>query len=851
MMAEFQLSIKNFLEATDSTDCLVEAQLYGRIQGDTPALLSPFTPLDGGTQLRLASGNRSVNLYFAPLHGEAPHTLRIRASVGGVFVERGDDRTVWVEAPKPHTQELRNPGLYVANLDNSWAQDAAVEWHWILEVLDRNHTAVPLNKVLFADLDAVAGSWVSKPLYLSPMLMEVLAVEPYYYGLDRSGWFPRWKVMSGLPPGWSLQYAFGSGEQVSYTWRDTLPSREEILRNGWTSLRLKVNTAPSEDGLLALTELRVRYVEEYASSNPTLSVRDFSTNLYVPKLQVTLDGVYDLTPYLVSLQRDSLQLAVPDDRFEETLFHAPLLKATLDGNPALYARVSGVRKEEYATGIAYSLSLTPLVDLLADKLDSDIIGADFDASGGPDLLFSDDGQYIAFVCQHAPGVGVLPWLLEPASFRPVETWLQNADPKLVRLDSDYDWYQLYATTNKNLRGKLKDVANANLFEFTSVAGHPALVPLVPQADRPLSEVRATVYNLTPNGLYLPEARLYVPQYSYDPSQVPKALSVQGLPTTEDSIDPSVPVAVYYRSDSGVKQDFVVEAAWQSFSVDFQFTDAQGNAAVYAPGSVETVYRDLRTVDLNPFGDPSYRIELLTSGLRLPDGRVIDQVNGYRGVLGVRIHVNSPGAWTTFTFRFRGKLLYAASGERGEDSKKRAEGRYLPPWLTGAVNEMSTLAAQLPKDEEVVENPFVTDYWLDNPALAGQVKTDPSGERYYELAGYRLYERHAARLADALALRRVLGLMTIDLRYVGHPGLKVGDFVGIARRPEGGVGRPVEAVDYFLVLEDFQVSVQAGGAVITSMRCGYVGTLKGSALERDYTRLRWRTLSAPLEEVFYF
>lgn len=859
-MAEFQLSIKNFIEATESTDCVVAAKLYGRITASTPSLRVPNQAIpSGATSLSISRTNDRVEVLFAPLHGEAPHTLRVRCSIAGANVEVGlEHPDGWLAAPKPYSVAMVAPGTYSLSLDNNWDAELSVNrpsWHWVVEVLDKNNTLVPLDQVLFADLDAQPGVWVSKPLRLSSLLLEVAQVEFFHpeWGVQTgSPWsLPGWHDEPGLPTGWSVQYAFGSGSNVGYEWRETLASREEILRNGWDSIRLRVTTAANTDGLTALSEARVTYAEEYATTRPSVPAKNFSSSLYEPRLRVLLDDVYDLTPFVASLERGSLRLVVPDSRFDKVLYATPFLRATLDDNPALFARVVSVRKEEFATGVAYTLGLTSLTDLLADKLDYDVIQADFDGDGSPDLLFTDDAGYIAFVSQNSPGVRVRPWLFETTGFRPVEAWLQNTDKKLVRLDSDYDWYQLYATTNKNLRGKLKDVANANLFDFVSVAGHPALVPMVPQAGVPLEQVQATVYNVTPNGLYLPEARLFVPEYVYDTAGVPRSLSVQGLPTTEDGLDSSVPVAVYHNSDSGAKKDFVVEAAWEGFEVDFQFTDAQGNAAVYVPGSLEIAYRDLHTIDLNPFYNPEARVTFITEGLKLPDGSVVNEVNGYRGVLGVRIAVSSYAAWTTFTFRFNGKLLYSASGERGEDSKKRAEGRYLPQWFRGAVAEMNSLAARLPKDEEVVENPFVTDYWLDNPALSGGVQTEPSGERYYELAGYRLYERQASRLADALALKRMLGLLTIELRYVGHPGLKVGDFVGIARRPEGGVGRPVEAVDYFLVLEDFAVSVQAGGRVVTSMRCGYVGTRLGSSNVRDVGGLRWQTPKSPLEEVFFF
>jgi hypothetical protein len=849
-MAAFDLTIGNFIEATETTNCTVGRYLYGALVPQAAGVrVPPVSLIPGATQLRLPDSQPVLEALFLPLYGPSPHALRVRSSVEGANLIGGaDDEVRWVPAPTPRTQEMRNPAVYTLSLPSDWFRrwGGLEEFEWVVEVLDANNVAVPLDRVLFQQTATGAGHWVSRSLLLSSLLLEVSGVDATHQVLTPQGW----QSVAGLPPGWSMEYAFGSGGEAGYAWQTALPRREDILRRGYDSMRVRILTPPSLGQLQALSSLRVRYLEEYATSNPVLPSRSSSSNLYVPRIQVLLDGTLDLTPFVTAVQGGRLQLAVPDARLDRAVYQTPLVRVMLDGNPAVLGRVTGVQREEYATGVSYSLEVSRLTDLLADSLDRDVVGADVDGVAGLDLQFSTDGGYIAHVVQHSPGVGVKPWLLDPAMFRPVDAWLQNATPKLVRLDSDLDWYQLYATTNKNLRGKLKDVAQANLLEFGSVAGHPALVPLVPQAEAGLGEVRAVVFNAV-GGRYLPESRLYVPNLEYSAKTSPKSLAVQGLATTEDGVDSTVPVAIHHRSRGQPSRDFVVEVAWTSLEVDFQFTDAQGNAAVYVPGSVSLVHRGVDTVDLNPFLDPQVQVEFITEGLRLREGGVISEVNGYRGVLGVRVRATSHVAWTTFTLRFDGLLLYSASGERGEDTKRRATGRYLPDWFPTAVTEMGNLAARLPKDEELVENPFVTDYWLDNPALVGQVQQDANGDRYYELAGYRLYESQAARLADALALRRMLEVATIELRYVGHPGLRIGDFVGIARRPAGGEGHPVEAVDYFLVLDDFEVSLQAGGNVVTSMRCGYVGTLLGGQTTRDLGQLRWQESQATPEEVFFF
>src|SRR5690606_24906702 len=123
------------------------------------------------------------------------------------------------------------------------------------------------------------------------------------------------------------------------------------------------------------------------------------------------------------------------------------------------------------------------------KMDSDILVGDLDANGKMELGFSDDGAYIAYVTSNMPGVGVRPIIYENHGFRPIEAWFQgnsaNLNNRVIRLDADFDWYQIYTTQNQSVRGKLKDVANANFYEFTSIGGHPALVPMAREPKKSL------------------------------------------------------------------------------------------------------------------------------------------------------------------------------------------------------------------------------------------------------------------------------------------------------------------------------------------------------------------------------
>lgn len=787
-----------------------------------------------------AEAPNMLRFTFIPTSGAGPWTLRVK---------------VWL--PDTSTQEFTQTLTEMKEVTQALPAIMTLE----VRIQDKDGNSVSLKNTMSRSASLAAGYWESKPIFLSSLLLEVNKVEltgrsPSNSSRVGPDVLLPWKTIT--LDTWPLQFMGTRGKTEVTPWRSTLPTRAEILQHRIDSIRVRVNTPANPTAEDVAYDLRITYNEEYATSNPSVPARHSNDNLYVPRITVTLDDEMDVSKYVVSFQTNSLELVLPDDRLEGRLTNNPMLTVTLDGNLAYKGRVTNFTKATFATGIRYTLEATSLYELLAGKMDSDILVGDLDANGKMELGFFDDGAYIAYVTSHMPGVGVRPILYENHGFRPIEAWFQgnsaNLNNRVIRLDADFDWYQIYTTQNQSVRGKLKDVANANFYEFTSIGGHPALVPMAREPKKSLLNLKAHVYNMTPTGTYLPESRLFVPEYTLDTSHLPKKLKVQGLETVdgrEDVLLSSVPI--YHNTEDGPTYEFIIEARLGGRAVaDYYFTDPQGNAAVYQTVEVKR----LSIIDGWP-GPKNYSYRFIHSSERP------DYVEGFSGYIGIHMELKS-GTLEGLGLHIEldGKLLYSASGERGEPPISEAVGDFLPLWAKQPSNFMTELvdmAGLIPRDEEVVHNDFVTTYYLPprgeddaatdaniadwNASVVGKEAKYGRDEHgiYLDLRGWRHHERDASRLADYLVLERVLKVLSIELKYVGHPGLKHGDFIGIARRPSGGEHAKVTHIDYFMVLGDFQLSFQAGGSVVTSMQAGYIGTkVLGTtpSVVRDLDGVRW-------------
>jgi len=878
-MARFTKRIgeTSFAPVTEETDALALARL-------TPALDESVVPgyfLDG-TFTNLAPGQEDlvfrerdfgaetdlqIQFIFVPTYGEAPYTIRISASPHKKESE-GDcssGGTCWDRAPTYDLIELdHSVGIHSFFLQR---------WDYTrVSIIDSTGQKMPFDELFFDSYELQTSAyWVSKPIRLSSTLLEIADVRPMSYHPGISS-LPIWNQTPQYRESnqWVSEFRGTRGSIDVTGWSSSLPTREEILREGIDGVRVRLTFVGGDSGshYALIDHLEITYDEEYATQNPSKPVPEDDNNLYIPKLRVLLNTSHDVTQYVSEFSDGSLTLTVPDNRLDTLLGRNPEILVTLDENTAYEGRVVGYSKSTYATGNVYSLNSETYFDMLSNKMDEDIISTDLDGDGKMELPFADDLGYIAHVAQNIRGAGGRPVIYENQGFRPISAWYQGTGTEVmrkpVRLDSDYDWYQIYSTRNQTARGKLKQVAEANYYNLSSVAGRPLLAPMFPSPTSSVEQAAITTYNITDIGTYLPEARLYVPDFTYDPSKVPPKLEVQGLALAETHVGGDDQLTVAYANQEGSIRDYyLLESAGRDEEADWMFTDTDGNAIVFQEGTVEHEVRLRTDMDNN----------LCTDAKMKPVEMIMDTVNGYYGVVGLRLGIAS-GVFilSTLTARASGVLLYATTGERDEPPRTTSTGRYFPTWIGGqsVSAEFQRYGNVTPKDDEVVTNDFMTTYQLppeDADIVSWNAELVANGQEpmygqdehghYIELQGYRLHELALSKLADGYALDRLLNVMAIDFKYVGHAGLKHGDIFGIARRPRSGVNGVVEFIDYFMVMGDFKVAFTAGGDVTTSLRAGYVGTRELDtntqtwSFNRELHSVDWKSSQTATEDVFFF
>jgi hypothetical protein len=656
---------------------------------------------------------------------------------------------------------------------------------------------------------AANGYWESKPFKLSEFLLRVEDVELVLKGQPNETSMVSW--LSGLGNGWSLQLGLMRGANDTPDWYSSVPNSADIAVNGYTHACLRLSFTHTNFDVDAVY---IYLEEEYAESSPNEQTRLGKSNLYVPKLRVLVNNV-DLTEYVSSFNGKSLTLVVPSGRYNPLMSLGARVRIELDNAVVLVATVSGFSAEPYANGDVVTLELEAVVDVLNRNEDIEVVVTP--DGQAKQLPFADDLGYITHVLGTLTP-GVRPFIEDKSvPWRPMTVWKQNPDTnagevKLVGLDTDYDWLQLYAVRNQSVRSKIDAVAQANGFTLKSYGGMPYLVHLAPYPNvGSLEDLPAIRLHTDANGNFLPDLRFGVPTLTTG-NVPPRELRLEGLSST---LTGSTQVNVWFLDSNG-NPTTEARASTNFSRVEVPLVDSQGNEAVYK--NLEVRFFEARNIDLNPFANPNARYEL-----------VYGTVNGYYGVTKIRLIVDSPPlVYYEVVAKAKGELVYSASGGRSDAPQWTASGTYVPPWARikdkNLVGEMLSAGQRLFGNKESVTNEFVPQYMLPNNAES------------FTVEGYTLYSNHAERLVDAMALRKTLEWITAQMDVVGYSGLMANQVVAIPRLPEGGVGAPIKVWDYYLVLEEPSLNFQAGGQVRSTVQLGYLGTVRdGDILYTPFER----------------
>lgn len=686
-----------------------------------------------------------------------------------------------------------------------------------IRILNSDRDPVHINNIIIPDWTGINAYWESKPIKLSDFLIGIESIDLKLYDYSSKS-----EVASPAfsASGWTFKLGLMTSEDATPVWYTSIPSSADISNYGFTHAKLRFETTTRAAAIL---EAVIRISEEYASELPRDRVEIKRSNVYVPELQVTIDGV-DFSQYVNSIANTEVSLALPQPQLKEHIRIGAAVVVHLDRKPVAVGYVANVRSEQYVNGDYITITIDRPIDHLNRSEDVEIIASP--VSGvSEQLTFSDDLGYITNITSKVLP-GLKPLVEDKATpWRPIATWKQNPNPgesKIVYLDTDWDWLQLYSTQNASLRSKIQQVAQANGFMLKSYAGVPYLVKLVPVPDKDLTDLTVQVIHMDAVGNFAPNVRFGVPTLQMN-GHVPRELSIVGIADAYLSSTTRVPL--WFKDGNGALVS-KIRASSTFPNVRASVFDSDGNPAVFR--DVEVTLRVAKAYDINPFDDAHATYKLIQSSY-----------NGYYGVTAIELDVK--GAFLTYyeyELEAEGVMIYSDSGYRNDAPTWKATGKYVPPWGQydndgdgvvddNIVTEMLATGQQMAGEKKVIENPFIPRYQLPNNASS------------YTVDGYTVYADYADRIADMIATRTALETIVAEMPVIGHVGLKPNDVIAIARMPKEGVGAPVKTIDYFVVIDEPKISLQAGSTVRSVVRLAYMGTLEGQKKIRQANLLSWQ------------
>lgn len=704
--------------------------------------------------------------------------------------------------------EVNEVQLHLLSSDGRWVPDGA--------------------RRLYRSTTLANGSrtWTSKPILLSSFLQRLtkltLVNSANAIAVSTGGNLP------GLS-GWTMQIALASSSNGPFTFSQVWPSDAFIAQNNWRYAKLRLSYVGGLP-VVGLERVELTIQEEYASESPDLPKRVTKSNIYVPKLQVFIDG-QEVSAFVSRVSPGECVLLLDQDWLASKAVPGANIQVFLDGVLAQQGILGEIRKEQYLNGDSVSIRILRPIDLLGRSEDYPVI-VNTDGQT-PQLEFADDLGYIA-VLMNRIVPGLRPYVEDRIPWRDISTWKQRPDTsrgevKLVELETDNDWLQLYALRNQSVREKIEQVAQANGYTLTSHAGVPYLVRLAPYSNEDLTRLlsRARVLHRDAQGRFFPELRFGVPNLTFS-DEAPSELRLTGL---ADAVPDNLPALnVYFRRIDGT---FTPELAINSFhhstQADLYVRLPGGTIALAVFRSIESVdIRHVPGVDINPFADNRPYYEWVY-GTRA----------GYTGIVGVKFWM--AGAileYDEYYLSAKGILQYADGGQRDDAPVWKASGQHVPAWgrildpanpqrqTHNLVNVLLTAGQRLHGNKENIENPFVPKYSL------------PPGRDSITIGGWTAYRDYGDRLADLIATRRALQLIQAEMPVIGYSGFKANDVIALARMPEDGIGGIVQLLDMYLVLDEPDLQVEAGGRVRSAVRLGYIGTLPTGQSPIYTTDIAW-------------
>ena len=212
-------------------------------------------------------------------------------------------------------------------------------------------------------------------------------------------------------------------------------------------------------------------------------------------------------------------------------------------------------------------------------------------------------------------------------------------------------------------------------------------------------------------------------------------------------------------------------------------------------------------------------------------------NGGPVITGVRVHITSVGGKNSSQLEFVLQVALfgmTAEGMRVVPYSSEPSSEYAPVWYRSFVEEAKTSFTKRMQKKNTVQNPFVVEILPGNFPDGTQptsfqypvpelplAPTNPEANPEEETSDKPNYQA-GVHVSTALNLWEWLRTRSSSVEYAGAPTWKPGQFICIARRPEDGIGKPVNQYDVFMILEPRNISITVAGDLRTGTSIGYVG-----------------------------
>lgn len=565
---------------------------------------------------------------------------------------------------------------------------------------------------------------------------------------------------------------------------------------------------------------------------------DEDRNLVYPAYEVLIDD-FDYSAYLTEFQPDRVKLTGPPTFNEQQPYAMHQLKVTANDVPVTAGVITRVSGSPHANVRTLDIQTQPTLEYY----DVDLSAVDMSDIHLP----STEEEYIDKMLRRA-GFSNMIFRTPGVKFREVAFWTKPPPdgPGMVQEEVEAKYWN---TQGGSVRGEVEAVVQANNLQIHDLPSGDLLVtPILPLVEKTLLQIveqDALVYCRDDAGNFVNEPRLNVSSvnlaldegfaevevegYSnvvdphYKPAPAPFVQGSGNDAQTRPYADHSIGLFTsnkdfrtpFQERVGGVTRNYFIPEHWmEKIGVPKVINKKEADWGIGGTSVAWSTVEKAKVKDLpnvkrmgsNQALYPDINLAELKTRLGITD----DTYVYYALALGLRASWTKGATWrsTVDAAALNDALL------RIRPLVGRFDETYVPRWLPDVGARIEAAKALKPRKAKRINNPFVAEIGHN---YAVQV---PSWVSASDFNKNRVSA--ANHLATWLTVREFLKTRQVELAFAGAQHWVPGQFIAIARRPEGGEGAPVTRVDVLLVMEMSRADARVGAEAWVKARCAYVG-----------------------------